>query len=48
MKIIHALTLVKKSTDKYLKFKMVIMLEYHNAEIFLEMAILQIGLRKFL
>ena len=38
----------KKLLINALNLKLVIMLEYHNTEIFLETAILQIDLRKFL
>ena len=41
-------TLIKKIIKKVLNLKLVIMLEYQNIKIFLEKAMFQIGLTKFL
>ena len=44
----HILTLVKKLIMKILNLKLVIMLGYQNIKTFLQKAIFQIGLKKFL
>ena len=48
VKRIHILTLVKKVIIKILNLKLVIMSEYQNTKIFLQKAILLIGLKKIL
>ena len=42
------LTIVEKLMIKILNLKLVILLEYQNIKIFLQKAMLQIGLKKFL
>ena len=44
----HILTLVKKLIMKILNLKLVILLEYQNIKTFLQKAMFQIGLKKFL